>query len=208
MLKPTLYKATETGERFSVRVASSPAGEQNIADAEKVSLPLDVRQRIGSLQRRQLTLKEMIDLGEELGGALFPPRIRSFFNASLNRLKNDEEGLRIRLRLDTYGLAELPWEYVYLPSPDTPEERRGPEGFLALNRRVSLVRYEILGQPVVSLDPGVVPIRMVALLASPIDPDYEALDVAAERRNIERAVDDLPAIHADYYPDATEELAG
>ena len=151
------YRANNVSERFTVR-ASSQAGEQRIADADKVSLPKHVRQSIGALQRRQLTLTEMIDLGEELGKALFPPRVRSFLDASLVRLRNDDEGLRIRLKLDTYALAELPWEYVYLPSPDTPEERWGPEGFLALSRRVSLVRYEILGQPVVSL-PGVVPIR-------------------------------------------------
>ena len=67
------------------------------------------------------------------------------------------------------------------------------------------MRYEILGQPVVSLDPGVVPIRMVALLASPRDSNFESLDLGTERRNIEQAVGDLPVIQVQYYPDATED---
>lgn len=201
------YRANNVSERFTVR-ASSQAGEQRIADADKVSLPKHVRQSIGALQRRQLTMTEMIDLGEELGKALFPPRVRSFLDASLVRLRNDNEGLRIRLKLDTYALAELPWEYVYLPSADTPKERWGPEGFLALSRRVSLVRYEILGQPVVSLDPGVVPIRMVALLASPDDPRYQPLDLATERRSIAQALKDLPGIGLKFYPDDPADLLG
>ena len=97
------HKQTETADQFSVRVANSPAGQQRIGEAEKVKLPLSVRQGIGALQRRQLSLAEIIALGEQLGGALFPPRVRSFFATSLNRL-GDEEGLRIRLMLDTYGL--------------------------------------------------------------------------------------------------------
>lgn len=194
------HKVMNGSERFKVQVANSPAGEQSIADADKVSLPSDIRQRIGAMQRRQLNLKEMIDFGEQLGKALFTPRIRSFFSASLNRLQCDGEGLRIRLRLDTYGLAELPWEYVYLTSPDMSDRRKGPEGFLALNRRISLSRYEIQEQPMISLDPGVAPIRMVALLASPDDPTYPPLDLASERRSIAQALKDLPDIGLRFYP--------
>lgn len=202
------HRATDSGDRFSVRVASSPAGEQRIADAERVTLPMPVRQRIGALQRRQLTLREMIGFGEELGKALLAPRVRSFLDASLIRLRSDPEGLRVRLRFDTYAMAELPWEYVYLPSPDTPDERKGPEGFLALDRRVSLVRYEIQGQPLVSLDPDTLPLRLVALLTSPVDPDYEKLDLVAEQRNIEQAVGELPVVRAEYFPDASEDSLG
>ena len=197
------HKQTETADHFSVRVAFSPAGEQRIVKADKVKMPMQVRQRIGALQRRQLSLAEIIALGEELGRALFPPSVRSFFTASLSRVRSDDEGLRIRLKLDTYGLAELPWEYAYLPSPDVSSQRRGPEGFLALNRRVSLVRYESQEGALVPIDAGVSPLRLVALLASPDDPDYEKLDVAKERQSIEQAVADLSAIHPDFYSDAT-----
>lgn len=197
------YKPTDTTERFKVRVAGSPAGEQTIDAAEKVSLPLRVIQRLGPLRRRQLTLSEMIEFGEDLAKALFPPGVRSLLDGSLQRLK-DDEGLRIRLRLDTYALAIWPWEYVYIAPPNTPANQKGPKGFLALDRRISLVRYELQGQPLVSLNPvGTGPLRLVALLASPDDPNYEPLDLAVERGSIEQALDDLGDVHADFFPDAT-----
>jgi len=196
------HKQTDAADRFSVRVADSPAGQQRIAEAEKVRLPLSVRQGIGALRRRQLSLAEIIDLGEKLGEALFPPRVRSFLTTSLNRL-GDQVGLRIRLRPDTYGLAELPWEYVYLPLSSVPAKSRGPEGFLALNRRVSLVRFESQEGAMVPVDAGVSPLRLVALLASPDDPGYERLDVAKERKSIEQALADLPAIRPEFASDAT-----
>jgi hypothetical protein len=197
------HRAAEGGDQFSVRVASSPVGEQRMAQADRVKLPLSVRQRVEALRRRQLSMAELIRLGEELGQALFPPSVRSFLSASLNRLRSDDEGLRVRLRLDTYGLAELPWEYVYLPLPDMPGERRGPEGFLALNRRVSLVRYESQASPLAPLTAGSSPLRLVALLASPRDPDYAPLDVAKEQQSIAAAVMEVSALHLDFYPQAT-----
>ncbi|MDX9953699.1 MAG: CHAT domain-containing protein [Anaerolineae bacterium] len=197
------HRAAEGGDQFSVRVASSPVGEQRIAQADRVKLPLSVRQRMAALRQRKLSLAELIRLGEDLGQALFPPSVRSFLGASLSRLRSDDEGLRIRLKLDTYGLAELPWEYVYLPLPDMPGERRGPEGFLALNRRVSLVRYESQASPLAPLEAGSSPLRLVALLASPRDPDYAPLDVAKEQQSIAAAVAEVPALRLDFYPDAT-----
>lgn len=197
------HKSTAGGDQFSVRVASSPVGEQRINQADRVKLDLSVRQRVAALRRRQLSSAELIRLGEELGQALFPPSVRRFLSASLSRLRSDDEGLRIRLKLDTYGLAELPWEYVYLPLPDMPGERRGPEGFLALNRRISLVRYESQASPLAPLEAGVRPLRLVALLASPQDPDYAPLDLAREQKSIAAAVAEVPALHPDFYPDAT-----
>jgi hypothetical protein len=105
------------------------------------------------------------------------------------------------MRLDSYALSDLPWEYLYIPGPDTPPDQRGPEGFLVLDRRVSLVRYETMGQPAVSLDPvGTDHLRLVVLLANPRDRDYPALDLEAERRNIEEAMCDMPEIEAQFFP--------
>src|SRR5512143_1909310 len=134
------YTKEDTLERFSVRVGKSPAGEQRLADAEPVTLPPELRPRLRRLEKRALLLPEMIELGEDLA-VLFPPRARSLLDRSRERLA-DDEGLRIRLKLDTYALADIPWEYIYLPSPDTPANTRGPDGFLVLDRRISLARYE------------------------------------------------------------------
>lgn len=196
------HRQTETSDLFRVRVQASPVGEQRIEHAAQVAMPITVRQRVAALRRRRLSGAEIVALGEQLGRALFPPAVRGFLTSALSGLTGDER-LRIRLKLDTYGLAELPWEYAYLPSPDSPAEHRGPEGFVVLDRRISLVRYESQQGPLVPLDPGGDTIRLVALLADPVDPDFERLDLQRERRSIEEALTGLPAIRPDFYSPAT-----
>jgi hypothetical protein len=142
----------------------------------------------------------MIDLGQQLANLLLPARARRFLDRSRAML-DPGKGLRIRLRLDSYALADLPWEYLYIPRPDTPTDQRGPEGFLVLDRRVSLVRYELMSQVAESLDPvDAGPLRLVALLANPRDPNYPALDLEAERRNILRAMSKVPGIEVEFFP--------
>src|SRR5688500_8312512 len=193
------YNKDDTGVRFRVRVANSPAGEQNLSEAETVALPEGLRARFRSLERRRLTLPEMIAVGEELGQALFPPRVRLMLARSQARLA-DQEGLRIRLMLDTYALADLPWEYSYLADPDTPAEQKNIEGFLVLNRRLSLVRYQVLEQSVGKLDPiSQGKLRLVALLSNPSNTDEVDLDT--ERASIAKAEEDVPATEGALYPD-------
>jgi hypothetical protein len=199
------YRKKDDGEHFRVRVTGSPAGEQRHSDAEDVTIPPDLRKRLRRLERRRLDLPGMIALGEELAGLLFPPRARSFLVRSRERL-DDDEGLRIRLKMHTYALADLPWEYSYVARPDTPPGQKGSDGFLVLDRQVSLVRYEVMGQSLGSLDPvGTVPLRLVALLASPEVPGYATLDLDLERRNIELALGEEPGIGVEFYSDATVE---
>jgi hypothetical protein len=199
------YEAADDVERFRVRVTGSPAGEQRYADAEQVTILPDLRKQLRQLERRGMRLPEMIALGEDLASLLFPPRARLFLVLSRERIDWDE-GLRIRLRMHTYALADLPWEYAYVAPPDTPPSQKGADGFLVLDRQVSLVRYEVMGQSPGSLDPvGVGPLRLVALLADPSVPGYPHLNLDAERQNIEQALDGLSGIGVEFYPDATVE---
>jgi len=199
------YRAEDDGGSFRVRVAGSPAGEQRYGEAESVRIPADLRRRLRRLERRTLDLPQLIALGEELAALLFPPRARLFLTRSRARL-DDDEGLRIRLKMHTYALADLPWEYVYIPPPDTPPDQKSLDGFLVLDRRVSLVRYEVMGQSPGSLDPvGGGPLRLVALLAAPEGSTYAELDLGAEQRSIERALSDVPDIRAEFHADATVE---
>lgn len=195
------YGKENSTESFRVRVSNSPAGEQRLSEAETVTLAENLRPRLRSLDRRRLTLEEMIALGEDLGTALFPPRVRSLLSNSRARLA-DGEGLRIRLMLDTYALADLPWEYVYLADSDTPANQKGAEGFLVLDRRLSLVRHQVLGQPIGKLDPiagGV--LRLVAVLSNP--KGTAELNLAVEQQNIEKALRQVPAIQPEFYPNST-----
>jgi hypothetical protein len=194
------YEEDADGERFSVRVADSPAGQQRISRAEQVMFPPGLRSQLRRLDRRRLDMVEMIDLGQQLANLLLPGQARRFLDRSRAML-DPGEGLRIRLRLDTYALSDLPWEYLYIPGPDTPPDQRGPEGFLVLDRRVSLVRYELMGQAAESLEPvGAGPLRLIALLANPRDPSYPVLDLEAERQNIVKAMSKAPGIEVEFFP--------
>jgi hypothetical protein len=195
------YQVARGRERMSVRVARSPAGEQRAG--ESVALSPDVRDRLQALEAGDLRLQELIDLGETLGGLLFPPAARALLERSLSRLA-DEDVLRIRLMLRDDAPARLPWEYAYVARADTPADQKGPEGFLALDRRVSLVRYEVLGQEPGRLDPvGEGRLRLVALLASPDDPRYARLRLEDEAAFIRAAVEDLPEIEPAIHTGAT-----
>jgi len=60
------YEENADGERFSVRVANSPAGQQRLSDAEQVPILPNLRSQLRQLERRSLDLGEMIDLGKLL----------------------------------------------------------------------------------------------------------------------------------------------
>ena len=196
------YEDDPDGPHFLVRVADSPAGQQRHSQADRVALAPDLRKRVRLLERRKLNLGEMIELGEELANLLLPKRARWFLDRSRAML-DPGEGLRIRLGLDSYALSDLPWEYLYIPGPDTPPDQRGPDGFLVLDRRVSLVRYELMGQAAERLEPvGSGPLRLVALLANPDKPpEYPALNLDFERNNIEKAMSQMPEVEVRFFPE-------
>lgn len=198
------YQNSNGQETFQVRVASSPVGEQRLLDAETSPILQNLRQRLPLLEKRALQSEEIIALGTELGAALFPPRARLFLDRSRERL-TDDDGLRVRLKLDSYPLADLPWEYIYLPDADTPATQRGVEGFLVLDRRISLVRYEILGQAPGELDPVNSEVRLVAIFSNPANPVYPSLNLAAEQENLQQALTAIPQITTQFYSDATVE---
>jgi hypothetical protein len=200
------YRAESGAEHFCVRVLDSPQGNQRTDLADAVVLPAKLRKRLGTLERGKLSLTEMISLGKELGDSLFPPRARWFLDQSRGML-GDDEGLRIRLRLETYALADLPWEYAYISLLDTPAGQKSAIGFLVLDRRTSLVRYEVLGQSPGTLHPvGAGPLRMVVLLADPRVREYHELDLEAELGNIQKTVGDVPDIQLDPYMHTTRQI--
>ena len=190
-------------EYFRVRVIDSPSGQQKPSDAEKVPLPADVRRWLQMLQDRSLTLSERIERGEVLANLLFPPRARWYLDHSR---PDEDERLRIRLRFDNYSLVDLPWEFAYIAKPDTPPGQKGADGFLVLDRKISLVRFEIMGQAMVSVGPvGPGPLRMAILMANPDDPGLMKLNLEAERKSMEEVLREIPIIHPQFCPNATLE---
>jgi hypothetical protein len=144
------------------------------------------------LEQRHLSKPEFIALGEELAAYLFPHRVLSFLITSSARLSADER-LRLRLKLDNHQLADIPWEYAYIADPDTPANQKGVEGFLVLNPKYSLVRYESLQQPKRAFEPIDAEIHMAVLLSNP--KGTEDLCLNQEQQNLEEALAGIQNIH-------------
>jgi CHAT domain len=195
------YRVVDGAERFRV-CAKTPAGDLLRDQAAEVLLAPEVRTRLWRLEERTLSKPDLIELGGELAKLLFPQPIYSLLIGSLLNLR--DQGLRIRLRPDTYALADLPWEYVYLPPNESTID-----GFLSLNRRVSLIRYEMPGRELGDLDPiGTERLRLVTILCDPNQPpEYPALQLEYEQSRIDAVMrDTLPGMFSvDFYPNARVE---
>jgi hypothetical protein len=195
------HRITENSERFSVRVVNSPIGQQ--ASDEVVTMAPGLRNRVDQLVMGLLSRADMIAVGEELGGLLFPPVARMYLVGSQAQLE-DEERLRVRLWIRAYSLADLPWEYSYVILPGTVSGTKGMDGFLVLNRSFSLVRYGLVGEAPESLNPiGDGAVRMVVLMASPKGTDYAELDLEKEKGRIEQALKTVPQIQPEFFLHAT-----
>ena len=161
------YEVTGGIEQVRVRVLDSPVEGQGPDTFETVEFPDGLRERARKLETRDLNLEGMVQLGTDLAALLLPGAVRNFYNESLASLAPNQ-GLRIRLRLGTWALATLPWEYAYVHPRGAPDKERVSLGFLALNRRLSLVRYEIVPGAKQSLDPvNENCLRVVTLTAQP-----------------------------------------
>ncbi len=179
---------------YEVQVLRSPAGE---GPGERVVLQEALWRQLNRLDRRSLSVPEIIDFGSELAGLMLPEGARRLFLRSLERLDRDQ-GLRLRLRLE-HALSQLPWEFAYVA--------RGlgeldVTGFLGLDPRLSLVRHEAL--PLTGdLDTSPRTRRLLVALASPESERFEQLDLARERRNLELALDKVAGIDSVYLEGAT-----
>jgi len=181
-------------EYLTARVVSSPIARRRPSQAEEVAFPERLRRLIPELESRRLNAEGMISLGEALGELLLPVSAKSLFKQSLARLRRDE-GLRVRIMTDTPELAELPWEFAYVASADTPSGRKDESGFLALNLRLSLVRLEYLDQPT----PGKHgqrdgSLRIGAVLADVVDPALARLELDKEELALRQSIDGLAGV--------------
>ena len=196
------YQKVAGLERFRVRVAQSPAGQQKYTDAETVTLSSDLWQQILKLEVAA-NVAEIIALGKNLADLLLPPQARSFFRRSQERL-GDDEGLRVRLRFDAPALGDIPWEYIYLPKSGVIPGPEDLEGFLVLDRQISLVRHEIEDESPAPFSPiATGPLRLAAVLADPDSPNYSSLHLDEERQIIELALERTEDFAPAFYPHAT-----
>lgn len=159
------FNKQDDRESFRVRVTNSPAGDQSPSQAERITLPPELRKK--GLQVLSAKLDDLADYGASLADCVLPFGIRQRLFESVGLLKEDE-ALRLRLKFDAWQLADLPWEYIYITRSATEGARI--DGFMALDRRVSIARYEYTDYPLIPFEPGQdTDMRLVVLLSSPKD---------------------------------------
>ena len=194
---------TRTGS-YQVRVLHSPAGEMTTAQA--IPIEYDDKQlqfSLDQLEQRALETDGLIKLGRTLAGIMLPTGgggddrigVRELFARSLDKIPADT-GLRLMLRLP-HELSVIPWEYMFV-------ERAGgvgADGFLALDPRIAIVRYESLTAPV---NPTLLTgdIKVVTAIAAP--DDLAPLDLDLEQRVLNEG---LKGLHLDVQPCPAATLA-
>lgn len=120
-----------------------------------------------------------LSLGVTLYDCLFQKRVARLLNECLGAVKDDEQGLRIRLKLAPAEIAALPWEVLY---------DEGAKCFLATSDKTPLTRYIELEEPIKALkiEP---PVKVLTLI-----PGQSGLDVEKEEQIIAQALANLPEV--------------
>jgi len=156
----------------------------------KIKLETAAMQKsLNGLEAKKIWVENLITLGKWLMDHLLPQGdLRQVF---VNAVKaaGPEEGVRLRLVTRDVILSQLPWEYSYLKIQEGDE---GRTHFLVVNPKVSLVRHTPINAPMPDLAP-VDPknLRMLAVMASPVSPDFPELDLDAEGMVLEKALGDF-----------------
>jgi hypothetical protein len=200
------------GQGLTVRVARSPAGESNpevlsltLCDSEIAGFAATFS-RAAEVARQDRHMRppptpeidesSLAEIGARLSRSLFPETVRNLYQRSLGQVAERGRGLRIRIEmgLGNSALARLhavPWEYLYLADDGH---------FLALGQETSIVRYLSLGlpgdRPPVPSPLSILVIAGEALVGSD-------LDLAQERRELERAWSEPGEVHIDVLPGCT-----
>jgi hypothetical protein len=177
------------GRTYPVAVIRSPAGEAHGTmhfpfDEATLKARLDQVQTAldSSGQARRQAAQAVQDFGQRLFEALFSGDIRSCYDVSQREAaRQDDRGLRVKLRIQTPELAALPWEFLY-------DARQGE--YICLSRQTPIVRYLELPQSVQPLQVKP-PLRILGMIASPSD--QAALDIGREQGRVQEALKGLVA---------------
>jgi CHAT domain len=190
--------------QFKVAVLPSPAvGETREAVTVQYK-PDDLAPYLKRLERRSIDQAGLHQLGELLAGMLLPVgEIRSLFEQALGQAGMDG-GVRLRLLTHEPQLAQLPWEYTYLPiyTKGSPDYRH----FLTLNPQVSLVRHE----PIPRQHPQIEgrssdKLNLLVAMANP----QGDLNLVTERQNLTQSLEgfEVDGVTLDWQPMLDEATA-
>lgn len=174
------------GKRYLAQVLDSPAGQVS----SEFSLPLTELElenfylRVGRPRQgvRRIDSPEM-DAVKKVGGRLFDSvfseEVLALFSSSQAIAQAQGKGLRIRLRLASPEIGDLPWEYLY----NSRQNR-----FLSLAQQTPVIRYLEIPQPSEPL--GIdLPLKVLVMISSPTD--YSPLEVETEYSRLSESLQPL-----------------
>jgi hypothetical protein len=199
-------KIEREGEEYAARVLRSPVGEAStrftVPFSEDRLALLTLKLSRPRATTRSVTRSDEIGAARELGGklfeAVFSGEVRARLRSGLDEASRQEQtGLRLKLRLqDAPELADLPWEFLFDPSLDR---------FLAQSNRTPIVRYVELPERIRPLAVDL-PLQILVMISSPLDPSYPRLDIEREEGMLRRALQPLSQagkVQIDWLEDAT-----
>ncbi len=119
------------------------------------------------------------NLGRDLFETLIAGEIRNRYDVSLERARNCGKGLRLKLRIESPVLTDLPWELMYDP-------RRSEH--VSLCCQTPLVRYLDIAESIkpLGIEP---PLRILGIIANPTN--HLLPGAEAEKQQLEDALRDL-----------------
>ncbi len=123
------------GHRVTVECEKPDGGRVGPTDAQPITSSVTRLMPAASAEQR-------IDLGEELGQCMFPPRVLAAFTETLRGI-DAGTGIRVRLLCVDEEMARWPWELVRIAAPAETRSR-----YLFRDERLSLVRTVIDHRPV------------------------------------------------------------
>lgn len=142
---------------FLVTIIESPTGEaEAICDLE---IGPDITAILRAIEMGKANHQLLRDVGSSLFEKLFTGNVATCYRSSLALARNQQKGLRIRLRISPPAVAALPWEILY----DSREN-----SYLAVSAETAIVRYvplSLSARPIL-LHP---PLRVLAVISNPHD---------------------------------------
>ena len=174
------------GDSLRAQVLNSPAGQAS-ADfclpfsedkLENYLLRLGRTHGVATRRVESQDMNAAKAFGAALFDAVFSGDVKACFRSSIDEVRRQNAGLRIRLRLGDPSVADLPWEFLY---------NRSVNRFIALSVHTPLVRYMDLPERIqpIAVKP---PIRVLVMISSPID--FPPLDVEAEWAQLNESLAD------------------
>lgn len=165
--------------KYPLRAASETHGEaRDFLSLESHAADIEEAER--KLDQRQTDSKLLVDLGTRLYTCLFRSgagAIEDLLNQTWGAVQGaEDEGLRLRIRIEAPEIAALPWEFLYSPRMQC---------FVGTSVRLPLVRYLELSEPIRELATPL-PVKMLVVI-----PDSPGLNAETEKKNLSSALEGL-----------------